>query len=206
MAAKKSKTAEGDYRGLHWESPEELAFLQWAFELVDAGYIDTIERAKSFSLAGPLVSQYIKTTQLKTKVKEEHKEEILLNGHVYTPEYKITWNIDKYQKFVNDSYLDGYNYNNSKNTKPFLVTHEKLGERISYVEVKPPFDQNNMTRLFKINQKWMWDKHKIFVNLIVPQELFEETFTPKAYLFTPTGKNRTITKWKVRSLNEYINN
>lgn len=200
---KKTKTVEGEYRGIKWESPEELAFLQWAFELVDAGYIESVERAKSFILAEPLQAEYTKITQLKTRVKEEAKTETLLRGHIYTPEYRIVWNSDKYERFVNDTF--DFIGRKSKVTQPFINTFERLGQRITYIEVKPNFDQQNMTRLFVINQKWMWEKHKVFVNKVIPQELFEVTFTPQAYLKTPTGKDRIITKWKVKSLNEFIN-
>jgi hypothetical protein len=65
------------------------------------------------------------------------------------------------------------------------------------------FDQNNMERLFKVNQKWMWQKHGIFVNLIKPQELFQKTFTPAEYLRTPTGKPRKL-NFKPRNLFDFL--
>jgi hypothetical protein len=50
----------------------------------------------------------------------------------------------------------------------------------------------------------MWQRHQIFVNLIQPHKLFEKTFTPKAWLVSPTGKKRVI-HWEVRTLEEYVN-
>ena len=73
----------------------------------------------------------------------------------------------------------------------------------TWLEIKPKFDQNNMTRLFKINQKWVFDKHGLFVDLVIPETLFEKTFTPKDYLTTPTGKQRKL-NYKPKSCQEWL--
>jgi len=65
------------------------------------------------------------------------------------------------------------------------------------------WDQNNMERLFKVNQKWMWQKHGVYVNLVKPQDLFQRTFTPKEYLRTPSGKPRKL-NWKPKSLFDFL--
>lgn len=187
---------EGYYLGVYYESPEEHAFLQWAFELFNNGIIKKIERAISLKLSDPFEISYVQRTVLKTKTKLEDKKEKMLNGHIYTPEFTIIWNENSplYETFS----LSLYKLEKSKGR---LINH--LGT--SVIEVKPSFDQNNMTRLFKINQKWVWQKYRIYVNLVHPQELFSSTFTPQDYLKTPTGKDRKITKWKVKTLTEYIN-
>lgn len=182
------------YRGIPCDSHEEEYFLMWAHELIEAGYIESIRRGQSYLLCGPMTNDYAK--QLKTKSKP--CSETLMQGHSYTPDFEIIWSTLGVYKFVN--------WEKGKKWNKLFVGHWIENERrVSTIEVKPVFDFNNMTRAFKINQKWMWDKFHIFINLAQPQDLFEKTFTPKEYLLTPTGKNREI-KWKVRSLNQYLNN
>lgn len=201
---KNSKTDMlGEYKGVPFESNEEHAFLMWAFELMEAGYIENIERAATFTLSTGVTHRYEQVTALKTKTKVEEKRQVLLTPHVYTPEYKIIWTRKAYES-------------------PFLWVIGQEGKKeglfvgegifsgdfegaFTYIEVKPVFDHQNMTRAFKINQKWMWEAHRIFVNLVKPQELFAETFTPRAYLTTPkTGRPRAI-KWDVLTISEFLN-
>lgn len=211
-SAKKSATARkkrepkrnvtGEYKGIAFDSLEELAILQWLFELKAAGYIKSIKRAESYLLSDSLINNYAE--QLKTSSRP--KTQTLLHGHSYTPEFVVTWyNKKGIEKFV-------WNINKSTKFDAILIGEvdpienvlNRVSEFTTYIEVKPTFDQNNMERLFKINQKWMWEKHKIFVNLIKVNALFTETFTPKDYLVTPSGRPRKI-NWKVKSLFNYIN-
>lgn len=193
--AKEKKKEQQYYNGIAIDSQEEIMAIMYFEELIEAGYVEKLERAQTYALSEPLFNRYQITKQLKTKDKVETKEQKMLHEHVYTPEFKIHWTQKGYLTFTDDIYL----IPNEKMIKPFISCGSD-----SLIEVKPGFDQNNMTRLFVINQKWMWDKHREFVNLIQPHKLFEETFTPKAYLTTPTGKQRVI-HWKVRTLEQYVN-
>ena len=75
----------------------------------------------------------------------------------------------------------------------------------SYMEIKGVFDRNNMTRLFRQNQAWIYDKHRIFVDLFLIPKLFAKTFTPKKYLITDkTMKPRAI-GFQINSVDEYLN-
>jgi len=190
------KATTGVFEGIDFDSLEELAFLQWAKELKVAGFIKHIERAQSFLLCDAMTIGYAE--QLKTKSKP--MQQMILHGHSYTPEFRIYWTEKGFEAFVNDHTLS------ERATKPFLgvkfdQTHGPVYQ--TYIEIKPMFDQNNMERLFKVNQKWMWQKHRIYVNLIKCPELFAKTFTPTEYLTTPSGKKRMI-KWKIRNLYTYL--
>lgn len=191
------KATKGVYKGIDYDSLEELAFLQWASDLIKAGYIDSIERAESFLLCDGLVINYAE--QLKTKSKP--MQQGILHGHSYTPEFRILWTKKGRETFVDDVH-------ESKKHEKLLLGRFRVEEsRIAtetYIEIKPVWDQNNMERLFKVNQKWMWQKHGIFVNLVKCPLLFAETFTPQEYLITPSGFKRKI-KWKIRSLYQYLN-
>lgn len=188
------KATTGVYNGIPYDSLEEMAFLQWAQELIAAGYIRSIERAESFLLCDGMVINYAE--QLKTKSKPV--QQTILHGHSYTPEFRIVW----YPKAADK--LIGLLKDKKKFDKLFLGTNdESFPELVTFIEIKPLWDQNNMERLFKVNQKWMWQRHNIFVNLVKCPELFARTFTPNEYLTTKTGKNRQI-KWKIRSLYQYL--
>ena len=59
--------------------------------------------------------------------------------------------------------------------------------------------------MWQINQKWTYQLTGKFVNLIEYSKLFKETFTPTRFLLTDSGKQqRMINKWKVRTLQEYL--
>lgn len=201
------KLTSGTLNGIDYDSLDELAILQWLFELKAYGYVKKIERAESFLLCDSLVNNYAEKVK---KVSSRPMTQTLLHGHSYTPEFKVTWDekardkivwmsgdCTKFEKvFIGRSIIPPVN--------PFNSSPKYYRDIITYIEVKPSFDQNNMERLFKINQKWMWEKHKIFVNLVKVQDLFPVTFTPKAYLTTPTGRVRLL-KWKPKTLSEYLN-
>lgn len=188
------KATTGEYLGIPFDSLEEKAFLQWAQELKRAGYIKSIERSPSFLLSSAMTIDYAE--QLKTKSKP--MQQTILHGHSYTPEFIIYWDRKASGKFVQPVNLP------KEFTTLFLCHCTDKGELYTYVEIKPMFDQNNMERLFKVNQKWMLAKHHLFVNLIKCPELFAKSFTPTEYLTTPTGLKRKI-KWRIRNLYTYLN-
>lgn len=191
----KKKENKGIYKGLEWESFEELAFLYWAYELKNQGCIKSIQRAESYLLSDSLTHDFV--VNLKTKSKPA--TELLLHGHSYTPEFVIQWD-----KRAIGHIFDTLHSQHKHCCHLIAQPHGTLlGEYFSIIEVKPLWDQNNMERLFKVNQKWMWQKYGIFVNLVKPQDLFQRTFTPKEYLRTPSGKPRKL-NWKPKSLFDFL--
>lgn len=184
------------FRGLSNESDEELFFLWWAYELLDAGFISLIERAESILLSNKISRTYIIHKELKTKVKEIIKNQVILHEHIYTPEYKIVWNTGRsdISKFI-------IGIGAQRNGKHKLIT--RAG--VSMIECKPSFDHRGKTQQFIINQKWCYDKLGIFINLVIPETLFANTFCPKQYIFTPTGRQKTSIKFPVRTLEEFLN-
>jgi hypothetical protein len=184
---------KGSYRGTIYESEDELWFLYWAYELYNKTIIHVIDRSVSFSLTEGLDNEFV---IVNSRGKEVTKRQTILRPSHYTPEFCIKWSHERHltKKFV---WLEG----DGQFTQPFRG--DIFGTPRTYIEVKPSFDQNNMTRLFKNNQKFMWDKHKIFVNLVHVKELFEKTFTPAEFLKTRTGKDRKL-NYEPRSLEDYL--
>lgn len=193
---KKSKV-HFNYRDIECDSKEETDVLKYLFELQDVGIIKSISRAESFVLSGKRVISYQIIKQLKKSSKIIDKEHILIREHIYTPDFKVIFDQTKDMKFLWTLGISG------PNNLPFFYNTYENGYPVVYIEVKPQFDQNNMSRLFKVSQKWMYEKYKLFVNLIIPTKLFESTFTPKEYFFTPTGKQKKI-NFKTRTLEEYL--
>lgn len=184
----------GVYRDIPYESNEELWFLMWAFELKEIGYIENIERAESFKLTDSLVREYTKIIRKRVVIRQE----VLLNGSSYTPEFKIKWKLLEANKMLN--HVDASPIVYKPNSLLILTKNT-----ISYIEVKANFDNNNMTRIFQQHtQKQMWDKHNIYVNLIKIPSLFKETFTPKEYLITPKTKQVKKVNFEIRTVEQYL--
>jgi len=191
----KQQKEKWTYLGLQIDSEEELAILYWLEELKDAGYIRTIERAKSFSLSPALEQHYTKEVVMKTKTKVIEKKTTLLKEHIYTPEFDILFTVKGTNLFLKD--INSTEQQESK----FLVSHNVYR---AFIEVKADFSQNNMERLFVVNQKWMFDKYRLFINLLKPKELFKKTFTPKKWLVTPKTKKLKKLDWELNTLSDYI--
>jgi hypothetical protein len=196
-----------NYAGVEYESDEELYVLYWLEELRDKGFIISIERAPEIKLSDGLLVKYNKITKLKTKEKVELKDQILLQPHYYTPEFKVKWafnvpnkllwNLNSVRMGTKNSVLIGHPPTHGIFSDPAVAS-------ITYIEVKPDFDQNNMTREFRINQKWAWEARKLYVNLLFPKKLFTSTFTPQAYRLTRVKRTERTIRWEIVTLDQYL--
>jgi len=185
---------QGEYRGVMYESEAELWFLMWAFELYNRGIIKGIRRAPTYSLTEGLDNEFV---IVNSKGKEVTKRQIILRPSVYTPEFEIFWGIHEYKRFV---WLEG---ENKKIEVPFIGEGTTEGIR-TLIECKSDFDFANMTRLFKNNQKFLWDKHRVFVNLVKIKEFFKKTYCPAEFLKTRTGKDRKL-DFEPKTLEQFLN-
>lgn len=170
-----------------FKSDEELYFSWWLDELKENCIIIRWEYEYSSYPLSPCVKQIV-----------NGKTKTLLQEHSYTPDFHIVWNVSYKEKL-------GIR----------LMEEDVLG---SLVDVKGGYSNNFNDMRFPLNQKWLYQKYGLYVNKIIPVSgfrinskkekvlkkcLFSETFTPKKYLLTPTGKARTI-HWKVRSIEEFL--
>jgi hypothetical protein len=196
--AKRKQTPDAPrmYHGnipLDSEHEEWICF--WLDELKKLGYVHSYTRAEPFSLSDGVTNNYVE--RLKTKSKPMRQS--ICAGHVYTAEFIVYWNKNALDKFV-------WLINSKTKFNKTLIGHlDNEGNIFTYIEVKPSFDYNNMTRLFVLNQKWVYDKYGIWVNLIKPKELFAKTFTPVNYRVTKTKKPRKI-EWRVKNVETYLKN
>jgi len=186
------------YDNIEFDSVGEMHFYWWCEELQEAGCIESFETQPTpILLSYPEVLEY--TIPMK-RVADKTKQHNILNGHFYTYDSIIVWNEDAERLFC----FNLTNYAKSGFNKK--VDSKKLISQqcVCRIELKPKFDQNNMTRLAIVNQKWTYEKTGKFINIVIPEKLFEKTFTPKRYLLTDVSKTKRKIKFKTRSLEEFV--
>lgn len=190
-----NKAGIGTYKGIAYESFNELWFLQWAWELKERGYIRSIARASSYVLTEGMVNTF--TQRNKRGSSAIAKQQVILRPSVYTPEFYITWDRKALDRIV-------WLWNSLTKYDKLLIGHKDIkGEIYTLIECKPDFNYENMERLFRSNQKFMWKVHGIYVNLVKPKEFFHRSYAPKEFLTTSTGKPRKL-DFKPKLIKDYI--
>ena len=172
-----------------YDSPEELYVSWYLDELGEAGYVIQVDFHPDSYRLSPQV-KYKRYKMLKTKIKEIPST--LLQEHIYTPDFLVYWTQEAVSIFFKGT------------GGPFFPDMQTEILQRTIWEVKPPFDRNNMTRLFTINQKWVYDKYGVYVQKIIPQKLFRDTFTPQRYLLTDSGKQKRKLIFAPKTLEEYV--
>ena len=181
-----------------YDSSGEMHFSWWLRELLSSGYIrGFVSQPPSFILSQQ--ETYTISKQLKTKTKALPRE--LFPAHIYTTDFLIQW--DNSAKGLFFELFDHY----TPMVKPpmFWAHYNDKDGLYSYVECKPHYDQNNMTRLFKINQKWVFSLFGKVINLAILPTFFESSFVPMRYLKTDkSDKDRKI-DFPIVLLEDFIN-
>jgi len=177
-----------------FDSKEELYFSWYMEVLKSKGYIEQYGKIEDgYNLTEGLKREYLKPMK---KASPKLMEQVILNPSRYTPDFKILWNIKALGIFVSE--INGGT--NNKITTPFICQ-----DLYSSIEVKANFDANNMSRLVINNIKFLYEKHKVFVNLIKVPAIFDKTFTPDRYFMTDeTFKPRKLNYKNVRNIREFI--
>lgn len=174
-----------------FNSKEEYHFAQWLEELKKEGLVVSYEyEPPSFILSDEAFVNYNK--ELKTKQKSVKYK--LLRSLSYTTDFKVVWS-DKADGLL--TYKKNGVYKNS----PSNLIHVD-DDNTSYIEIKPSFDANNMTRHVKVKIAWVYQKYGTLVQIIKPYKLFKRTFFPDVYKYTDSGKQwRTI---KINNVKEEV--
>ena len=183
------------------DSSEERYYAWYLSDLCDAGYIKgVIPQPEPFKLSERMSHTYSK--QLKTKL--QIKEETVIRESIYTTDFYILWDAKALGVFITTLESDD---KIMKGMKPTLdIAHKSdSGDYYSYTEVKPVFDQNNMTRLARTNIKWVWANYKQFINLAIVPKMFKDSFTPDRYLYQDKQvKNKRKLNYTPITLEEYV--
>lgn len=164
-----------NHKELGFASLEEYQFNLFLEELRQFGYIDEIiYQPESFVLNKPLKQRKLVFKGRGVNKKEEWANTTpLIPVKHYTCDFKVIWNEKSCTNLLEDVEY--------KENAPFKSGKLEEWRFVSYFEVKPSFDQNNMTRLVKTNQAIVWDKYSIYVQIVIPEILFKETFLPTKY-------------------------
>jgi hypothetical protein len=196
-----------------FDSHEEQYMDWWLQELKALGYIkEIIHQPTAYPLSSQVNVDYFEPYKKKEGGKLVSEE--ILPPHVYTPDVKVIWDESAIGLFATPLHSEA----RKKKNRSFQtiicqdveVTETGKGAEVKFhyysiIEVKPSFDQNNMTRLAKINIKWVWEKHGDFVNIIIPEQHFHKTFTPQKFLFTnKSGQPRKIKYKNIVTLKEFL--
>lgn len=185
------------------KSDLENQFEWYCEELKRVGMIKSFTKYPSSKILSEPVYYRSNVKATKSKI---FKNKTLLNDHYYTPDFIIVW-----EKCARNIFWRRWEEETIAHI-PFLVNYKSKTETseemyYSVIEIKPGFDMENMTRLFSINQKWVMQVAKIYVQkfLVTNDErcIFAKTFTPIKWLLTPTGKSKTI-HFPVQSVSDYI--
>jgi hypothetical protein len=160
-----------------FKSKHEEYFYWWLLELIDREIISEANyEPHSYLLSEKLVM-----------FSDKKKPKILLQEHKYTPDFTFKI-VEKYSQILEKM---GFIKNSEDNSV--------------IIEIKPKFNMNNMNRLFSVNQKWVWSKYGIFVQKIVVDDLFEETFVPKRYIKTDKNLKNRVIKYDYKLIDDYLN-
>ena len=154
------------------DSNEEWYFYSWLIECKKLGIVLEYEyQPKEFLLTDKF--KYVPAFG-NPKKKEKH----LLADHVYTADFRIVFN-----KFYGEKLSEYF--------KIPIEAIDAKGDAVVFVDVKGGFNRFAGDRNFSIHQKMMWDKYKIYVQKIVPEDLFKKLGTPEAAKYTIKTKKPT---------------
>ncbi len=202
MAKKREKIKQDGYEFDSWE---EVHFWWWCQALMKAGYIREFHvEPESFVLTDPIVVDYLKPMK---KVADKMVPEEIMKGNLYTCDALIKWTEKANGIFFLP--IDSTRRKKKAASLQYMIAHhdEYTGWH-SYVEVKPIFDQNNMTRLAVNNIKHVYSKFGSFINLAIPPKLFNKSFTPARFLYCDKDlkRKRKVKHKNVISLKSFIDN
>lgn len=188
----------------NFQSKEERYFYWFLVDLFNEGYVSNVlYEPCTYELSEPITKPYVVEKQLKTKVKVTEGEETIQKGLVYTPDFVVHWTQKALGVFVET--LDTKNKLMKGQSQTKFIGRVRGLEIITVFEVKPDFDQNNMTRYTKVKMNWLCQRESIFVNLVKVPRIFKKYFTPSRYLITDKSAKLRKIDFNVRTLEEFVN-
>ena len=165
------------------DSAEEWYFYQWLMEAYVLGLV------KSYEYQPPEFKLTDKFKYVPAFGNPKQKEKHLLADHVYTADFKIVFN-------------RLYGERLSEYFKIPIEAIDVNGDAVVWVDVKGGFNRFAGDRNFSIHQKMIWDKYKIFVQKLVPEDLFKKLGAPDAAKYTIKTKAPTKKYVGTKSLKE----
>lgn len=164
------------------DSQEEWCMFNWIKEMKERGLLLSYDyQPKSYELSQRY--EYVPYPPVTSK-KGELKSKFLMHPHIYTADFIIRFDANNMKLM---EYL-------SKSFK-IRVDDVKDGVVELVVDVKGTFMSNDGGRSFSINQKLMMMVHNVYVNKVVPKEMFKKLGVPKRCFTTmKSGKASKVFK------------
>lgn len=164
-----------------FDSQEEYHFYHWLMEAEKKELVsDILYQPYKLELSPRFSVEYKKQLKTKTKICDK----FLFHPHSYTPDFCFNpfygW-LDQY--FINTAYL---------------------GKITVWVDVKGTFNRFGDSKQFSINQKWVYDKYEIYIEKIVPEKLFKETWVPEIARLSPKRKQPVKKYIGCKTIDEFI--
>lgn len=196
-----NKSVQGVQNTPDFDSTEEAYFWDWCVEAYKKNLILCAYRPPNLELFSSVKLNKIKQLKTKTKLVEEH----LLNNLSYQADLLIIW----HEKAIDTSLcsvIEDPHYSNG-----IFRVHKYNETYYSIIDIKPSFGgkHNNSFVEFPIKKKIMWNVFGFYINKIVPyatsskSHLFSKTWTPNNYLFTPTGKVRSL-NYQPKTISQWL--
>ncbi len=183
---KTGKTKKYKYQDQVFDSKEEIYFSFFCDDLIKNGYAVSVQKnCPTYTLIEEAEYYWIK----KARHGEYNVISNLLQSVKYTPDFIITWHDKALEKFVyilNKEDVSAL----SKKRNPFIAVidkHYPNDKLKTYIDVKGSFGQHGDAVKFPLLQKMMFSTHGIYVQKVVPKQLFEKTFVPERYKYTDGG-------------------
>jgi hypothetical protein len=198
-----------------FDSKEEWYFDLWLKELQPTGLItDIVYHPHSFTLSDKIKVTFELEMATKFKLKEIH----LAAEHKYQADWIIYWS-----EKANGVMFGGHGpLTKSPNDFPFFAQwSDKKNLFYTVVDVKGSFSgpHNNSAVTFPLNQKWTYQKYKIFVQkqILIPRvsktgkmipcdALFPSTFLPRRLLTTDNSGEKRKINFKYIFMEEFLHN
>lgn len=168
-----------------FDSIDEEYFSWYLDELLEAGYVSYFEKYPLPYRLSPMFKYSVDVPASK-RTKAKTKRLNLLRTHEYTPDYAVVWT-EKARGIFFNSIISKTDLRDT-----YFIANEPKDRPYSVIEIKPSFDKHNMTRLFTLNQKWLYHDRRVYVQKVIvctgDKNLFAKTFTPGKYLLTRKKK------------------
>jgi hypothetical protein len=198
-----------------FDSKEEWMFDLWIKELQSVGLINhSVYHPKPFLLSEKVNLTFEFQMATKTKLKDIN----LIADHDYQADWIIYWS----EKAVSIMFAGRFPLTQSPKDFPFFSQWSaKRNLFYTVIDIKGSFSgpHNNSAITFPLNQKWVYQKYRIYVQKIVlipritktgklipSNTLFAKTFLPRRMITTDTsGESRKI-NFKYIFLEEFLKN
>lgn len=192
---KTGKSTKYQYQDVVYASKEEIYFKWFCDDLLKKGYADKIVHpCETYTLIPP--ARYYWVNPMRDG--DQAVDGNLLQHALYTPDFEIIWNnkgVENLVYVLNEEKMSVL----SKKRNPFVAIIPKDFSAYgpvklkTIVDVKGTFGQHGDAAKFPLLQKLMFLSHGLYVQKIVPKELFAKTFYPERYFWSDGGlKKRSI--------------